>query len=324
MEERAETRSIIKQHPEKSQKKKRLSFATEDRPAAWSQDPGSPVLAGGANVTPTNKGLRDRFRGDSGSPSNPSYPDELQFETSDSSALQNLTQLDGSVTVNPVSKNIRSTTAGFCYVPSKRKNRRYKDSMPVVPMVDNNRNIFVTALKNSISMTAKVLIIGNKCEGEKLKNKLLSLQTTQKNDYSLKWSLELNIILIDSPSPDDIVDTNYFIFMPNLNTLESLRVLTAQIKTVESGGVMLNVHGILLCLSSAQGVHRNVITWDKLNEFLDKHQICHIHWTKPDKDHYQKLLWNIHESMGYHSGVSRLTKSVLMRHNKYTVEYITE
>ncbi|XP_068249903.1 uncharacterized protein [Palaemon carinicauda] len=241
-------------------------------------------------------------------------PQELNY--SESADSINETQAEN-VHVSTYHKNITVTNVGVCYVPSPPIPKQYGPDMPIIPMKDNRRNIFVTALKSKSS--AKVLISGHQCEGVNIKEKLLELQDSIKDKGSLKWEQSLDIVVEESLSVDSIISADYFIFLVHLYHMDSIKLLKEKLTLVESHAIP-SIKGTILFLTRQAGMIQNVISYDNVSEFLDKHHIYYIQWTNPHRENYLKLLNNIHESTGLYSGVSLLTKSILRWNDKYIKE----
>ncbi|XP_064089662.1 uncharacterized protein LOC135203689 [Macrobrachium nipponense] len=290
-ERKTQTKSILKQQPDKIRRGKRLSFVS------------------GLQGSPT-KG-RDSESSGAEDTAGEIKPQTLNYSESTENA--NETEVE-SIVVNPFHKNILDIPVGLCYVPPVRIPRQYGHNMPIVPMKDSTRNIFVTALKSTNS--AKVLIIGHPCEGDTIKTQLLSLHDSAKNKWSLKWEQSLEIDVEESPSVDAIINADYFIFLVHLYHMNSIKTLKEKLYLVEKHA-MPSIKGTVLYLTSQVGAVQNVVSYECVTNFMETHNLYYIQWTDPHREQYLRLLNNILESTGYYSGLSLLSKTILLWTDKY-------
>lgn len=286
-----QTKSILKNEPDIKRGRKRLSFAAGLR--------GSPTKSRDSESSGTED-IAGEVR-----------PQMLNY--SESTDNTNETEVE-SILVKTCHKNILDIPVGLCYVPPTRIPRQYEDSMPIVPMKDNSRNIFVTALKSKSS--AKVLIIGHACEGETIKTQLLSLHVSAKQKWSLKWEQSLEIDVEESPSVDAINNADYFIFLVHLYHMNSIKNLKEKLDLVEEHA-MPSIKGTVLYLTNQLGAVQNVVSHECVTNLMETHNLYYIQWTDPHREQYLRLLNNIHESTGYYSGLSLLSKTILRWNDKY-------
>ncbi|XP_042867009.1 uncharacterized protein LOC122249897 [Penaeus japonicus] len=300
-------KSILKQGPDKTEAKKRLSFAsgTMDSP----KGPGVSIR----DIVPMN--INKRFQDDDDSQNKTSkQSDTVEPAPKNTSGLA---ELQASVEVTHACQSIKITTLGMCYVPQKKDKDLYRQQLPVMKLKDNKRNYYQTSLNSPSSKSLNVVIAGNKSVGDIIKTELicqqahLSLSKKHMSDITFKVENE------DKPTIDVLQKGNFFIFLVCFEILSSLRTISNVLENLSIVGAKPNINGLVLAVSPSQEMYKSVLTLEEFHNFLDEHQLVHFWWSNSGraqmKQVTKKLLDHIHISMGFTSGTSCLMKTVVLR-----------
>ncbi|KAG7167826.1 hypothetical protein Hamer_G010229 [Homarus americanus] len=283
--ERVKTkRSIFKSGEENKDAKKRLSFATH---TASETTGDSPVVGSRRSITsivPTN--MKNRIQDLKVTPQKKGQ----ELGTQDSSQLISQSELQENITIiSPACKNIRRTTMGLCYVPKKMPEQPITQHKQTVLMRNNKKNNIHTVLHSIATPepTVNILIIGDKILGEKIKASLLYQHSFQRTPNTIKWNLTLNI----------------------------LSYMSIILTKIDKAGVSCK-QKLVLSVSSAQELHKNVIGLENFESFLDHHQLVYIPWEKqgrPSDHQVKKLLSLTYKSVGYYKDCSLLESYIMLR-----------
>ncbi|XP_042224115.1 uncharacterized protein LOC121867991 [Homarus americanus] len=311
--ERVKTkRSIFKSGEENKDAKKRLSFATH---TASETTGDSPVVGSRRSITsivPTN--MKNRIQDLKVTPQKKGQ----ELGTQDSSQLISQSELQENITIiSPACKNIRRTTMGLCYVPKKMPEQPITQHKQTVLMRNNKKNNIHTVLHSIATPepTVNILIIGDKILGEKIKASLLYQHSFQRTPNTIKWNLTLNIVCDDNPSADTLPSVHFFFLLVFMDKLESLSYMSIILTKIDKAGVSCK-QKLVLSVSSAQELHKNVIGLENFESFLDHHQLVYIPWEKqgrPSDHQVKKLLSLTYKSVGYYKDCSLLESYIMLR-----------
>ncbi|XP_045585341.1 uncharacterized protein [Procambarus clarkii] len=281
MEEKASKRkSILKGQSERTETKKRLSFASS---ADFSQtSPDSPVVGTRrhpADIVPTN--IKSQIQDLEVTPLKKHKKQSAGSVASQSQASQSNSQLDlqdSFAIAVPTCKSVRRTAMGLCYSPEETSVELHTHHQETIPLKDNKRNNFVTALQNTYRTrpTANVLVIGDKHHGQRIKDDLLWQHNLQKTPSS-EWNIILNIICEENPPTDILPNVHFFIFLVRMDEFHSLTSLSNVLTKINDSSVPPK-RMLVLSVSTSHELHKNVIDLEEFAHFLDRHQMINFPW----------------------------------------------